>query len=435
MPRVPEVLIAVVGLAADIRQQSGKQRPVNRALARVIDRARQRVASTSIPARAPARTAADAGRATRAGAGTRRNARGSDRPARDARASPSTRRAKNCQSASRLRKSERSSRKRRCAWSAACCFSSGRSRGSGTASALAMTSISAKTVGVLAARIIRPMRGSTGSRASSRPSGGQPPLCIDRAEFLQQLIAVGDRARARRFEERKRVDGTEVERGHAQDHRSERAAQDLGFGVLRPRRRNRPRRTGARTPPRRRGRSAPRAGSPPTRDLLDLQQRHLVAQRIALDAREAGVDDAANARHRERGLRNVGREHDAPAAAWREDALLLLDRQPRVERQHLRRRRRRAGARAPAAATPTSRGSRARPAGTPGCRPDRPATDPRRRRRSPLRVLPRRRPRPWSAGDSASRPDTCGPRPRSPAPAARLRRSAARSARRRALPT
>ncbi len=69
------------------------------------------------------------------------------------------------------RKSERSSRKRRCAWSAACCFSSGRSRGSGTDSALAMTSTSARQPRSRAARIMRPMRGSTGSRASSRPSG------------------------------------------------------------------------------------------------------------------------------------------------------------------------------------------------------------------------------------------------------------------------
>ena len=71
------------------------------------------------------------------------------------------------------------------------------------------------------------------------------------------------------------------------------------------------------------------------RDLLDLQQRRLVAQRIALDAREPGVDHVADAGHRQRGLGDVGREHDAPPAARREHALLLGDREPRVERQDL----------------------------------------------------------------------------------------------------
>ncbi len=71
------------------------------------------------------------------------------------------------------------------------------------------------------------------------------------------------------------------------------------------------------------------------RDLLDLQQRRLVAQRIALDAREARVDHVADARHGERGLGDVGREHDAPPARRREHALLLRHRKPRVERQDL----------------------------------------------------------------------------------------------------
>ena len=78
------------------------------------------------------------------------------------------------------------------------------------------------------------------------------------------------------------------------------------------------------------------------RDLLDLQQRRLVAQRVALDAREPGVDHVADARHRERRLGDVGREHDAPPARRREHALLLGDRQPRVQRQDLDARRVRA---------------------------------------------------------------------------------------------
>ena len=61
-------------------------------------------------------------------------------------------------------------------------------------------------------------------------------VLVDRAELLQQLVAVGDRARRRRLDERKRVGLREVERRHAQDHRRERAPQDLGIGVARPRR-------------------------------------------------------------------------------------------------------------------------------------------------------------------------------------------------------
>ena len=119
----------------------------------------------------------------------------------------------------------------RCAWSAACARSSGRSRGSGTDSALAMTSASARQPSSRAASTMRPMRGSSGSRASSRPSARQRAARIDGAELLQQLVAVGDRARRRRLEEGKRVDVAELERRHAQDHRRERAAQDLRVGV------------------------------------------------------------------------------------------------------------------------------------------------------------------------------------------------------------
>ena len=115
------------------------------------------------------------------------------------------------------------------------------------------------------------------------------------------------------------------------------------------------------------------------RDLLDLQQRRLVAQRVALDAREPGVDHVADAGHGERRLGDVGREHDAPPARRREHALLLRHRQPRVERQDLDAARVRPAREALRAAARRSRGSRARPAGTRGCRPGLRATGPRPR--------------------------------------------------------
>ena len=97
--------------------------------------------------------------------------------------------------------------------------------------------------------------------------------------------------------------------------------------------------------------------------------------------------------HGERRLGDVGGEHDAPAVAGREDALLLGHRQPREQRQDLDLRAHRGAARGRGAAGRRSRGSRARRAGTRGCRPGPRATGPRPCRRSPPPVPPRRRPR------------------------------------------
>ena len=171
------------------------------------------------------------------------------------------------------------------------------------------------------------------------PERRQRARLVDRAQLLQQLETIGDRARRRRLDERKRVDRRETERRHAQDHRRERAPQDLGVGVRRPRGKvvlavqphaDALRDAAAATRALRRRR---------LRDLLDLEQRRLVAQRVALDAREARVDHVADAGNGERGLGDVGREHDPAPARGREHALLLGDREPRIERQDLEHRR------------------------------------------------------------------------------------------------
>ena len=73
------------------------------------------------------------------------------------------------------------------------------------------------------------------------------------------------------------------------------------------------------------------------RDRLDLQLLDLVAIGIALDARQPGVDDVTDARHRERSLGDVRRQHDAAAGdRGTEDLVLLFRREPRKERQDLR---------------------------------------------------------------------------------------------------
>ena len=84
------------------------------------------------------------------------------------------------------------------------------------------------------------------------------------------------------------------------------------------------------TRPHRPARSAPR---PTTR--LDREPLHLGAQRVPRDAGGAGIDDVADARHRERGLRHVGGEHDPLPGVGREHPVLLGRRQPRIQRQHV----------------------------------------------------------------------------------------------------
>src|SRR5215470_1037749 len=158
---------------------------------------------------------------------------------------------------------------------------------------------------------------------------------IHRSELLQQLIAVGDGARAGRIEKWKRIDRAKLESRHAQDHGCERRAQDLRVGearscgevffAVKPYADARSDAT-----------ASPRALiSGGSRDLLDLQQADLVAQRVATHTREARVNDVADARDGQRGLGNVCRQHDAPPLAAGEYPLLLLGRQPRIQREDL----------------------------------------------------------------------------------------------------
>src|SRR6185369_2844485 len=70
-------------------------------------------------------------------------------------------------------------------------------------------------------------------------------------------------------------------------------------------------------------------------DRLDRQLLDLAAKAVALDPRRAGVDDVADAGHRERGLGDVGGEHDPAGAVRREDLVLLLLAEAGKERQHL----------------------------------------------------------------------------------------------------
>jgi hypothetical protein len=156
-----------------------------------------------------------------------------------------------------------------------------------------------------------------------------------RTEFEQQLVTVADRLARRRLEEGKILDVAQTQRLHAQDHAGQRRAHDLRVGVRRPQGEillfveadAHPRRHPAAAPGTLVGRSLG--------DLLDLQLLDLVAIRVALDARQPRIDDVADSRHGQRGLGDVGRQHDAAADVRLEDAALLLGRQAGKQGQDL----------------------------------------------------------------------------------------------------
>src|SRR5688500_5435799 len=135
--------------------------------------------------------------------------------------------------------------------------------------------------------------------------------------------SIGDRARTGWIDEWKRLHFAQAEALRAQDDRGERRAQQLRVGE---------RRTFGefllRVKP-----DADAVGDAPAtpgallrrrlRDRLDAQHLDLVAIAVALDACIAGVDHIADARHGERGLGDVGREHHAPLLARLEHAVLV----------------------------------------------------------------------------------------------------------------
>ncbi len=133
-----------------------------------------------------------------------------------------------------------------------------------------------------------------------------------RAQFAQAPIAVADRARVRHLDEREIFDVAKLEAQHAQDHACERRTQDFRIGELLPRivillavePQAHAGADAAATPLALLGRGL--------RDRFDVQAFELVALRVALHARGAGVDHVLDARHRERCLGDVRREHDAP---------------------------------------------------------------------------------------------------------------------------
>ena len=198
-----------------------------------------------------------------------------------------------------------------------------------------MTSTSSSTPRRSASTTMRAMRGSSGSAARARPVGGQLPVLVEGVQLLEEGEPVGDGAAVRRVDEREVLDVPEVEGGHLQQHRGEVGAQDLRIGELGPALEVglgvEPDRDAGPEPP------APAGPLPGRRlaDRLDRQPLHLGAMAVPGDPRRPRVDHVPDARHGQRGLGDVGGQHDAPSAVRREDLVLVGGRQPRVERDDL----------------------------------------------------------------------------------------------------
>ena len=224
-----------------------------------------------------------------------------------------------------------------CALSAAARWSTGRSRGSWMPRKAVIASISRKQPRSLAAMSMRASFTSTGSRAIVRPIARELARALvalfDRTEFEQLLPTIGDRARLRRFEEREVLDAPQAQRQHPQDHARQRGAADFRIGEARTRLE-----IGFRIQAIARARrDAPAAAlalvGAGLADRLDVQAIEFLPRAVTLHAREARIDDRVDARHRQRGFGDVGREHDAPLRAGIEHAVLVLRGQARVERQ------------------------------------------------------------------------------------------------------
>ena len=146
---------------------------------------------------------------------------------------------------------------------------------------------------------------------------------IDGAELAQQPQAVVDVAPVRRIDERETLHVLHPQRQHAQQHRREVCTLDLGLRVGGPRRK-----PGFVIEPD----AHPGAGPPAppgalirrgTRDRFHRQPLHPGAVRIPAHPGGARVDDEADARYRQRRLRDVRREHDAAPVVGSEQRLLM----------------------------------------------------------------------------------------------------------------
>jgi hypothetical protein len=162
-----------------------------------------------------------------------------------------------------------------------------------------------------------------------------PLPLLEGPQLLEQPDPVGDVASIGRVDERERGDLAQAERRHLEDDRGEVGPQDLRVGEVRPRLEVllgiEPDAHPVGEPPAAPGPLA-RAG---LGHRLDRQPLHLGPLAVARDPRGPRVDDVADARHGQRGLRDVGRQHHPTGVVRGEDPVLLGRRQPAEQRHDL----------------------------------------------------------------------------------------------------
>ena len=157
----------------------------------------------------------------------------------------------------------------------------------------------------------------------------------DRLQLFQESQTILDMTRLRWLDEGEGLHVAKAECQHLQDDGGQVGAQDLGVGkgrtVVEILHRVEANTDTVRHP----------AATPFTLvgaglgNRLDGQALHLGAPGVATDASGTRIDDVTNARHRQRGLRHVGGEHDAPPGVLLEHLVLLGVGEAGIERQHL----------------------------------------------------------------------------------------------------
>ena len=158
---------------------------------------------------------------------------------------------------------------------------------------------------------------------------------VHRPELAQQAQAVVDVAPVGGVDEREAVYVAQPQREHAQQHRREVRAPDLGLRVSGPRRE-----VGLVIEPDAHSGAGPAAPSGALfgrgpRDRLHRQPLHPGAVGVPAHPGRPRVDDEADPRHRERRLRDVGREYHTAAGGGCEQRLLVRRGHPGVEGKEL----------------------------------------------------------------------------------------------------
>ena len=160
-----------------------------------------------------------------------------------------------------------------------------------------------------------------------------PTALRERADLHEEGHAVAHRAPIRGIQEREVLDRAQAQGRHLQNDAGQRRTQDLRLRETRARVVIGLREQADRHALRDAATSARALVRTRLADRLDRQALHLRLIGIAGNARQTRVDDVADARHRQRRLRDVRRQDHAAQAVRLEDAMLLGRRQPRVQRQ------------------------------------------------------------------------------------------------------